>query len=428
MKIRSFSKKQKKVLNWWLNDEPRYDAIICDGAVRSGKTLSMSLSFVLWSFFNSHAHSKTHTVGVKSNFYAICGKTIRSANRNIISPILPILYQMGFKCKMRRSENIFEIAFHRIRVTYYIFGGKDESSQSLIQGLTLSGVLFDEVALMPKSFVEQALARCSENGSKFWFNCNPEHPSHWFFKEWILKRSSRNALYLHFTMDDNPALSPQIKRRYKKLYFGEFYRRFIEGKWTKCDGLVYPFMNVSEMGCGPPDEQDISEFVVSCDYGIVNPMSCGLWGKHKDKNVWYRLREYYYDSKLNSDVRTDYEHYEALKNLIGSRKVKAIVVDPSASSFIALIKKKRQFIVIPAKNNVNSGINRTISALKNGSIKICDTCHDSWREFSLYRWDIGDKVIKENDHAMDDIRYFVTTILDQNLGIDDDFCAFSIER
>ncbi|MFR4757716.1 MAG: hypothetical protein ACLT9P_06070 [Evtepia gabavorous] len=71
--------------------------------------------------------------------------------------------------------------------TYFLFGGKDEGSAALIQGVTLAGVLLDEVALMPRSFVEQACARCSVTGAKFWFSCNPAGPGHWFYREWICK-------------------------------------------------------------------------------------------------------------------------------------------------------------------------------------------------------------------------------------------------
>lgn len=124
---------------------------------------------------------------------------------------------------------------------FYIFGGKDEGSAALIQGMTLSGVMLDETALMPRSFCEQAIARCSVDNSRLWFNCNPENPAHWFYTEWIKKAVDKNCLYLHFTMDDNPSLSEEIKQRYKNLYSGSFYERFIEGKWVSCDGAVYPF-------------------------------------------------------------------------------------------------------------------------------------------------------------------------------------------
>ena len=101
----------------------------------------------------------------------MCGKTIRSLKRNVVTPMVAMLKEIGFSCTEKLSQNLLEIEFDGKSNRFYLFGGKDESSAALIQGMTLCGVLFDEVALMPKSFVEQAIARCSVNGSKFWFNC-----------------------------------------------------------------------------------------------------------------------------------------------------------------------------------------------------------------------------------------------------------------
>ncbi|MFR9048194.1 MAG: phage terminase large subunit, partial [[Clostridium] leptum] len=147
---------------------------------------------------------------------------------------------------------------------FYLFGGKDEGASAMIQGITLAGILLDEVALMPRSFVEQALARCSVEGSKFWFNCNPEHPRHWFYEEWIQKRDEKNAYYLHFRMEDNPSLSEKMIERYRGLYSGSFYQRFIEGRWVAAEGLVYPFMEEPDRFL-PPPEGPFEEFIVSCD-------------------------------------------------------------------------------------------------------------------------------------------------------------------
>lgn len=308
---------------------------------------------------------------------------------------------------------------------FYFFGGKDESSAALIQGMTLSGVMFDEVALMPRSFVEQALARCSVEGSKFWFNCNPEYPGHWFYQDWILKQKEKNVLYLHFKMKDNPSLSKEMIKRYETLYTGTFYNRFIEGKWVAAEGVVYPEMANAEKFCSVP-EVVFEKYAISCDYGTVNPASFGLWGKYED--VWFRIREYYYDSRKEGIQRTDEEHYDALCDLAKGLEISSVTVDPSAASFIAVIHRHKKFKVIPAKNNVVDGIRQVSTAIKKQEIKICDTCKDSIREFGLYRWEdsIGKDVpIKENDHAMDDIRYFVTTIL---AAQEDNFFAIAARR
>ena len=410
-----FSEKQLKVLTWWCENSPYKDrdAIICDGAVRSGKTFCMSISFIAWSFSRFSNMS-----------FAMCGKTIRSLKRNVIIPLMKSLIELGFSYQLKKSENILEVTYNGVMNRFYLFGGKDEMSASLIQGITLAGVFFDEVALMPRSFVEQSLARCSVEGSTFWFNCNPEYPGHWFYREWIKKREIKNALYLHFEMEDNPSLSKKMIARYESLYSGAFYERFVKGRWVAVTGAVYPFMDKDESFPDVPNVE-FEEYAVSCDYGTVNPASFGLWGRYE--NVWYRIDEYYFNSRKEGYQKTDEEHYLSLKNLVGNRKLRCVTVDPSAASFIQVIKRHGEFSVIPAKNNVIDGIRRVSTALKNGEIKICSTCRDSIREFSLYRWDEKngmDNPIKENDHAMDDIRYFVTTILDGGSG----FVAIATRR
>lgn len=410
-----FSEKQLKVLTWWCENSPykEKDAIICDGAVRSGKTFCMSISFIAWSFSRFSNMS-----------FAMCGKTIRSLKRNVIIPLMKSLTELGFSYQLKKSENILEVTYNGVMNRFYLFGGKDEMSASLIQGITLAGVFFDEVALMPRSFVEQSLARCSVEGSTFWFNCNPEYPGHWFYREWIKKREIKNALYLHFEMEDNPSLSKKMIARYESLYSGAFYERFVKGRWVAVTGAVYPFMDKDESFPDVPNVE-FEEYAVSCDYGTVNPASFGLWGRYE--NVWYRIEEYYFNSRKEGYQKTDEEHYLSLKSLVGGRKLRCITVDPSAASFIQVIKRHGEFSVIPAKNNVIDGIRRVSTALKNGEIKICSTCRDSIREFSLYRWDEKngmDNPIKENDHAMDDIRYFVTTILDGGSG----FVAIATRR
>lgn len=402
MRFEKFSRKQLEVLSWWCEGSPYRDmsSIICDGAVRSGKTVCMSISFVLWAFYRFNGGS-----------FAICSKTIRSVKRNVITPLLAVMRELGFETKERYSENYVDIFTKKRSNRFYFFGGKDESSAALIQGMTLSGLFLDEVALMPRSFVEQALARCSVEGSKFWFNCNPEYPQHWFRQEWILKRKEKKVLYIHFKMEDNPLLSKEILERYKSLYSGAFYQRFVEGKWIAAAGAVYPFMSNDSAFCEVPARK-AERYIISCDYGTVNPSSFGLWGLVDD--VWYRLDEYYYDSRAKGFQRTDEEHYKGLCELAGEREIEKVIVDPSAASFIQTIRRHGRFEVQQADNRVVDGIRSVSTALRDGRVKICRNCRDAMREFGLYRWDdsgVKDCPIKENDHAMDDIRYFVTSVV-----------------
>ncbi|WP_296690646.1 PBSX family phage terminase large subunit [Ruminococcus sp.] len=415
MKITKFSLKQRVAMKWWSSHRfSGYDAIICDGAVRSGKTLSMSLGFIIWA-------SQRFDGGA----FAMCGKTITSLRRNVITPMLTLLRENSFAIDERVSKNYLDITFNGHTNRIYLFGGKDESSAALIQGMTLSGVFFDEVALMPRSFVEQALARCSVKDSKMWFNCNPDTPSHWFYKEWILKRKEKNALYLHFTMEDNPSLSQRVRKRYERLYSGTFYDRFILGKWTASQGIVYPMFSENDHVFS--GDVDCERYVISCDYGTVNPSSFGLWGLRD--GIWYRLKEYYYDSKREGISRTDEEHYTALEELAGSRNIEKVIVDPSAASFIECIRRHGRFLAVKADNDVISGIRQVSTALKQGRLKFHRSCKDILREFTLYSWNEkagADAPIKENDHAMDDMRYFVADIV--NSRDSGDLIALSVNR
>ncbi|MBQ2580893.1 MAG: PBSX family phage terminase large subunit, partial [Ruminococcus sp.] len=227
-----------------------------------------------------------------------------------------------------------------------------------------------------------------------------------------------------FRLSDNPSLSPQVIARYRRLYTGTFYQRFIMGKWTAAEGLVYPMFDPSKHTFD--SEMTCERYVVSCDYGTVNPSSFGLWGQSAD--TWYRLDEYYYDSRVHGERRTDEEHYEGLCRLIGDKKVECIVCDPSAQSFIQCISRHGKFSVMPAKNDVVWGIRMVSDCIRLDKIKFSSKCVDTLREFSLYRWDEKagkDCPIKENDHAMDDIRYFVTQVFSQD---EQPFYVMSLER
>lgn len=230
--FKPFSAKQKKVLTWWCPASPvkDMDGIIADGAIRSGKTLSMSLSYVLWAMNSFNQQN-----------FGMAGKTIGSFRRNVLFWLKLMLASRKYTVIDKRSDNLLIVSKGNTVNYFYIFGGKDERSQDLIQGITLAGMFFDEVALMPESFVNQATGRLSVDGSKMWFNCNPDSPRHWFNQNWIIKaqKGEKKLLYLHFTMDDNLSLSDRIKERYRGTYVGVFFKRYILGLWCVAEGLVY---------------------------------------------------------------------------------------------------------------------------------------------------------------------------------------------
>ena len=390
------SEKQRKILAFPYSD---YDALICDGAVRSGKTSIMTVAFVDWAMRRFSGQR-----------FGVCGRTVDSCTKNIILPYLAMRYaQDRYSLTWRRADKTLEVRRGAVCNVFEVFGGKDESSFALIQGRTLAGVLLDEVVLMPRSFVEQALTRCSVDGAKLWFSCNPGSPQHWFYTDWIRRCRERNALYLHFEMADNPGLSPKTLARYQTMFSGVFYDRYVRGLWVLAEGLVYPMFGEA---CLTDERPESGEYYISCDYGTLNPFSAGLWCW--DGQTATRVAEYYYSGRDSQANRTDEEYYVELERLAGEHPVRGVIVDPSAASFIEVIRRHRRFPVRKARNDVLPGILTTARYLQTGVIRIHRDCEAARREFGLYRWDekaAEDRPIKENDHAMDDIRYFAYTVL-----------------
>lgn len=389
------SPKQAKILAFPYS---KYDALICDGAVRSGKTSIMMWAFVRWAMENFSGQR-----------FGVCGRTVDSCTKNIIVPFTAMsLAKERYIIRWRRGDKVMEVRRGSVTNYFEVFGGKDEASYTLIQGRTLAGVLLDEVVLMPRSFVEQALTRCSVDGAKLWFSCNPGSPQHWFYTEWIKRHKERNALYLHFEMTDNPGLSEKTLERYQNMFTGVFYDRYIRGLWVLAEGLVYDFGEENIVD----DVPESGEYYISCDYGTLNPFSAGLWCW--DGKTATRIREYYYSGREEHRNKTDEEYYTELEKLVGELPVISVIVDPSAASFIEVIKRHGKFKVRKAVNDVLPGIATTARYLRSGALKIHRSCKDAIREFGLYRWDeksTEDRPIKENDHAMDDTRYFAMTVL-----------------
>lgn len=393
MNLPVFSPKQRKLFQWWRD----YDAVICDGAVRSGKTFAMGLAFFLWAMSCFRGRQ-----------FGLCATTQNGVRRNLLAPVTPVLRRLGFQVEERLSRSQVVVRQGERENIFYLYGGRNEGSPALIQGVTLAGVLLDEVALMPRAFVEQACARCSVEGSRIWFSCNPAGPEHWFYKEWIGQAQQKKALYLHFTMEDNPSLSPRTRKKYERMFRGVFYQRYVLGQWVAAEGLVYDFFDPSALM--EPPEDGFDRWRISCDYGTLNPASFGLWGRRD--GIWYRVKEYYYDARAEGKQKTDGEYVEDLRKLAGDCPVEMVIADPSAASFIEALRREG-WTVRKADNRVLEGIRRTAQALQKGEIVICRGCDAAVREFSMYCWDLKsgqDKVKKEHDHAMDEIRYFVMSL------------------
>lgn len=417
-KYSPFTEKQLKLLTWWMPEstQKNKNGIIAEGSVRSGKTVVMGLSFMFWSMSR----------GENLN-YALCGKTVSSTRRNIIEPLVPMLIMRGMKVKEIKTEGKLIVSYKGKKNFYYIFGGKDESSQSLIQGITLAGILFDEVALMPKSFVDQGMARCSVEGSKLWFNCNPEGPRHWFKTEHIDKAEERGYLDLHFCLRDNPSLSEETINKYEHMFSGIFYKRFILGEWAFADGVVYSNIpdntwynnsNRDEVVPIKIREHDIHPFY-GVDYGTTNPQVYLEVFRYMSPDskipYFYVEKEYYWNSRESLRQKTDNEYVNDFKQFRSDENYQYIIIDPSAESLFVAHQQAGDK-VIKAKNDVRPGISMLNTLFTLGHIKINkDECPNLVAELGLYQWDTKksengkEEVVKANDHACDALRYAIFT-------------------
>ena len=392
------SPKQLKILAFPYS---RYQTLICDGSIRSGKTSLMTVAFVDWMM---REYDRQH--------FIVLGHTVGSAVRNVIDPYMATTYAQGkYETHFASSAGVLTVSGNGRENYVHVFGADNARSFQKIQGMTAAGLLVDEVALCERSAVEQAMARCSVTGSRYWFNCNPDSPRHWFYEQWILRAAEMNALHLHFTLDDNPGLSQEVIERYNRQYHGVFHDRYIKGLWVVAEGLVYQLDGV-DFKCTRDEAVGPGEWYVSCDYGITNPFCALLWRVTPDRA--YVVDEYYFDSRREGRRKTDAEHMDALERLCAGRNVEALVVDPSATSFKEEAWRRGKLDVWDADNSVLDGIAVTDQMLHNGSIVICEECADTIGELGMYRWDdrkARDSVIKEHDHAMDAMRYMAQTVL-----------------
>lgn len=343
----------------------------------------------------------------RDGVYMMCGKTMESLKRNCLSLLETLAGSEYFTYSLSNKEARL---FGR---KIYLEGASDVRAEEKIRGMTLSGAYCDEITLFPQGFFAMLLSRLSIHGAKLIGTTNPDSPEHWLKKKYLDRKDELDLRVEKFLIDDNSFLSPDFVENLKKEYTGVFYERFICGAWVNAEGLVYPNFDpgqhvISEI---PPAGGD---FYISIDYGTLNPCSMGLWQVDWEKERAVRLREFYYDGRRERRQMTDEEYYGELERLAGDLPIRQIIIDPSAASFIACIKRAGRFAVKKADNKVLDGIRLVFSYLAQGKLLFANSCRDCISEFRSYVWDEeaeDDTVVKANDHAMDDVRYFCNTIL-----------------
>jgi PBSX family phage terminase large subunit len=415
MEIVPFSRKQLKLLTWWTEHSPykSYFGIIADGAIRAGKTFPCGLGFNEWAFAEFDQQN-----------FLMCGKTVGSFRRNVLDWWLPTIEKNGYKHREYRQDNMIVVTGYGKENKFHVFGGRDESSQNLVQGITAAGALFDEVALMPRSFVNQATGRLSVEGAKVWFNCNPDSPSHFFKTDWIDQAEEKKLLRIHFTMDDNPSMSDMVKARYRNMYSGVFYQRFIQGLWVMAEGSIYDMFSEENIYDELPLREHLWEngyHFISADYGTQNAT---VFGHFIDDGHTLWLDSEYYHSGRSSDQersgqritgqKTDAQYADEFQRFVANKPTNEVVLDPSAASF-KLELRNRGVRVVDADNEVLDGIRHTSTLFQTRRLKINRSCRNTIREIQSYVWDPKptekgqEEPLKKDDHGPDMVRYACKT-------------------
>ena len=392
-----FTKKQAELLSLFKGGKLRRINIL-EGSVRSGKTF---ISLVVWMLYVASMP--------EGGAYLMCAKTLYALKRNCLD-LLAELAGGHFRYSLSAKEG--QLFGRRI----YLEGACDSRAEAKIRGLTLAGAYCDELSQVPEDYFSMLLSRLSVPGAKVLATTNPDSPMHWLMRDYLERKDQLDLLDLRFLLEDNRFLDPGYVQRLKAEYQGVFYRRFILGQWCVAEGLVYDLGGIDYLvdTVPPLPKGQAYRYYISVDYGTLNPCSMGLWAVDSARGVAYRAAEYYYSGRAAMRQRTDEEYYAALEALAGDRPIEYVVVDPSAASFLETIRRHGRFSLRKANNAVLPGI-RTVAALfRAGRLKIHKGCKDAIRELSLYSWDpqsSEDRVLKEHDHAMDDMRYFAMTIL-----------------
>jgi len=403
--FRPFSRKQRQALYWWMpgSGKEHYRVMLADGAIRSGKTVAMILSFLLWS-----------QTTFEDRDFIVAGVTSGALQRNVLGPLFRMMDTLGIAYTWRRTEAKLRIGSN----VYHLFGADKDNAQDKLQGMTAAGAYADEVALFPRSFVDQMIGRCSVAGSRIFLNCNPNGAFH-YIKTDFIDRAEEIGLYrLHFTMEDNLTLSPEIRASYARAFRGVFYRQYILGEWVSAEGAVYPMWD-DEKNTYEDDGRDPGEDgrrLCAVDYGTANP--CVFLDVRDDGRVFRIAGEYYWDASVTSRQKTDAEYAEDLTAFLGGDRDTLIIVDPSAASFKAELRG-RGFRVQDAKNNVREGIATTAVLIGNRQVLAeRNRCPNLLREVHSYVWDDRarlrgeERPLKERDHAMDALRYLCHTRTD----------------
>ena len=378
---------------------------VWEGSVRSSKTIASLLAFAIY------------TQESPDSTFLMTGATMGSVSRNCINGDFGFIALTG--ATQHTDTDGSKYLNYKGKVIYYA-GADNVASYRKIRGLTIGGWYADEINLHHRDFIIEAMNRslASRDRRMFW-TLNPEAPTHWIYKEYIDRwenEAIKGYRYHHFTLDDNPAITAERKAEIAQQYSGVFYQRYILGLRVMAKGLIYAEFLEKDLTTEAGQPSDYGEVVVSCDYGVQNAMVYLMAGWHTSRGRWEVIKEWYYSGRENQAQLTDAEYYQHLQAFTEGWTVRDIIIDPSASSFIALVRKARLYRPVNAANAVVPGISYTASLMHIGKLFVSKDCTRLIEEIGGYVWDDkkAERTGKEepigiDDHACDALRYLCYT-------------------
>jgi PBSX family phage terminase large subunit len=375
---------------------------ILEGAVRSGKT---------WSLHPKAIYCCDYPIGGRK---IITGVSKQSIYNNVLSDLFNILGQRN--CAYSRDTGLLRIGGSE----WLVVGAKDEGSEKYIRGMTVGVALCDEISLMPQSFFQMLLSRMSPVGARLYGTTNPDSPYHWLKANYLDNTELRANGILwsqHFTMADNPNLTAEFIDSQKQLYTGFFYKRFINGEWVVAEGSIYKdswsdelLYDLNDEPVGLRQQGGHTQRIIAVDYGTTNPMV--FLDIYDDQQLFWVVREYYWDSAVRMRQKTDAEYVDDLIEFMGPHNGAKVIVDPAAASFKAEMVK-RGIWHADADNEVNEGIRIASMILNQRLVRFCrQTTKKTIQEMQTYAWDSKaaqrgeEKPLKVHDHGPDAFRYF----------------------
>lgn len=357
-KFKPFSKQQQRLIHWWRPGlvSSENDFVIADGSIRSGKTIACIIGFLTWSQEMFEGES-----------FILAGKTMGALKKNVVRPMLQILEAWGWPYTYIRSGTDARIEIGSN--VYYLYGANTEAAQDTLQGLTAAGAYLDEAALFTRSFVDQAIGRCSVDGWKVWMNCNPEGPHAYIKEEFIDKATEKRVYRLHFVMDDNLTLSVDRKEAYRRAWSpgSVFYKRFILGLWVAADGLIYQQFadNVKQYLVDPKwlEENEIIYATIGVDFGgTKSAHSFTLTGFTRGYKQVAVLDEYYCKERINPKQLQD-DFIDFVRRAQSKYKVYEAYCDSAEQTLIAGLEMAcaQAHVGIDIKNAIKGSINDRIA-------------------------------------------------------------------